>query len=71
MIEDRLLHAEEVAEMLDVPVSWVRVHTRNGDLPHIQLGRYRRYRRQDILAFVERELTGGDRPVRRGLRSAA
>jgi excisionase family DNA binding protein len=49
---ERLLNAAEVAEVLAVPESWVREHTRNGSLPHIQLGRYVRYRREAILAWL-------------------
>jgi excisionase family DNA binding protein len=53
LIEQRLLTASEVAELLSVPETWVREHTRNGRLPHIKLGHYRRYRREAILAWVE------------------
>jgi excisionase family DNA binding protein len=57
--DDRLLTAPEVAEMLSVPEGWVREHTRNGRLPAIQLGRYRRYDRADVLAWVEAQKGGG------------
>ncbi len=50
---ERLLDAAEVSELLAVPESWVREHTRNGSLPRIQLGRYIRYRREAILAWLE------------------
>jgi excisionase family DNA binding protein len=53
LTDQRLLTAPEVAELLSVPESWVREHTRNGRLPHVKLGRYRRYRREAILAWVE------------------
>lgn len=36
---DRLLTADEVAELLAVPVSWVRESTRSGAMPHVELGR--------------------------------
>ena len=47
---DRLLDANEVAERLHVPVSWVRESTRSGAMPCVELGRYggmsgRRWRR--------------------------
>src|SRR5947209_19447083 len=38
-----LLTAKEVARVLAVPESWVREATRDGRLPHVALGRYRRY----------------------------
>jgi excisionase family DNA binding protein len=52
-MSERLLNAAEVAELLAVPESWVREHTRNGSLPCIQLGRYIRYRREAILTWLE------------------
>jgi excisionase family DNA binding protein len=58
-VTDRLLTAEELAELLSVPVSWVREHTRSGQIPHVQLGRYRRYRREAVLAWVEEQEAGG------------
>jgi excisionase family DNA binding protein len=50
---DRLLVAEEVAELLAVPESWVREATRTGGLPHIRLGRYVRYQRATVLAWIQ------------------
>lgn len=51
---DRLLDAREVAEWLGVPVSWVRESTRSGARPCVELGRYRRYDRADVKAWLER-----------------
>jgi excisionase family DNA binding protein len=47
-----LLTADQVAELLNVPTSWVYAETRAGRLPHVKLGRYRRYNRPSIEAFV-------------------
>jgi excisionase family DNA binding protein len=52
-VSDRLRTADEIAEMLSVPVSWVREHTRSGAIPHVPLGRYRRYREADVLAWLD------------------
>jgi excisionase family DNA binding protein len=52
-VSDRLLDAKEVAELLNVPVSWVRESTRSGAIPHVQLGRYRRYRESDVARWLE------------------
>jgi excisionase family DNA binding protein len=57
-MSDRLLIAKEVAELLAVPESWVREATRDGRLPHLQLGRYRRYRRQDIESWLQDQKAG-------------
>jgi excisionase family DNA binding protein len=47
-----LLTASEVAEMLHVPTTWVYAETRAGRLPHVKLGRYYRYSRASIEAFI-------------------
>lgn len=52
-MNDHLLTADEVAAMLSVPVSWVRESTRSGAIPVVELGRYRRYREADVLAWLE------------------
>jgi excisionase family DNA binding protein len=56
-MSERLLTAADVAELLAVPESWVREHTRNDSLPRIQLGRYIRYRREAITAWLESQET--------------
>jgi excisionase family DNA binding protein len=50
---DRLLDANEVAERLNVPVSWVRESTRSGAMPCVELGRYRRYDLGDVERWLE------------------
>jgi excisionase family DNA binding protein len=57
--DDRLLDAAEAAELLNVKVSWVRDQTRRDLLPHLRLGRYRRYRRESLLAWLEEQEAGG------------
>lgn len=49
---DPLLTASDVAELLAVPESWVREHTRSGRIPHVQLGRYVRYRQAAVADWV-------------------
>lgn len=49
---DPLLTASDVAELLAVPESWVREHTRSGRIPHVQLGRYVRYRQAAVFDWV-------------------
>jgi len=58
-VTERLLTADEVADLLAVPVGWVREHTRSGLLPCIRLGRYVRYDRADVLRWVEAQKAGG------------
>lgn len=48
-----LLDASEVAAMLSVPTRWVRDASREGRIPCVKLGRYVRFRREAVLAWIE------------------
>lgn len=51
--DDReLMDAEQVAAMLGMTVDWVYEQSRRGRIPTITLGRYRRYRRTAIEAWL-------------------
>jgi excisionase family DNA binding protein len=50
---ESLLTADQVAELLGVPASWVYEQSRTGRIPTVTLDRYRRYRREAIVAWVE------------------
>jgi excisionase family DNA binding protein len=50
----RLLTAQEVAERLGVTTAWVWAQTRAGRIPHVQLGRYRRFREETIEEWIGR-----------------
>jgi excisionase family DNA binding protein len=57
-----LLTVEEVAELLKVPVSWVYDRTRSrgvNRIPGFRLGKYWRFREADVLAWLERQRSGG------------
>ncbi len=47
-----LLSADDVAALLGVPISWVYAQTRAGRIPTVPLGRYYRYRREAIEAWI-------------------
>ncbi len=56
---ERLLTAGEVAELLSVPESWVRQESRREDrIPHVRLGRYVRFEREAVLAWLEGQRAG-------------
>lgn len=57
-MSERLLTAQEVADLLVVPLSWVREATRDGRLPHLRLGRYRRYQTSTITAWLSEQQSG-------------
>jgi excisionase family DNA binding protein len=53
---EHLLTPEEAAEILRVKVSWLYQHTRRRSqdlVPFIKVGRYLRFREQDLLAYIE------------------
>jgi excisionase family DNA binding protein len=50
--DDDLLTAEEVADLLRMTTGWVYTETRAGRIPHVALGRYRRYRRGTIMRWL-------------------
>jgi len=61
---DRLLTVEQVADLLQVPPSWVygRTRTRAADrIPGFRLGKYWRFREGDVLAWLERQREGIER----------
>ncbi len=62
LASERLLSVEEVAELLQVPVSWVYERTRKRSLeriPGFRLGKYWRFRPEDVLGWLERQRSGG------------
>lgn len=50
-----LLTAEEVAKQLRVPKSWVYNAAREGALPSVRCGRYRRFDDRDIQEWIDRQ----------------
>jgi excisionase family DNA binding protein len=50
----RLLTVEEVAQRLGVTKDWVWAQARSGRIPHVQLGRYRRFREEAIDQWLDR-----------------
>jgi excisionase family DNA binding protein len=55
----RLLTVDDVADRLGVTKDWVWAQTRAGRIPHVQLGRYRRFREEALEKWLdELELQG-------------
>jgi excisionase family DNA binding protein len=54
----RLLTADEVASRLGVQTSWVSKAARADRIPHVCVGRYRRFRWPDIEAWLEDQRRG-------------
>lgn len=71
-IEGALLDAKQAAALLGVPKSWVLAEARAGRCPHVKLGHYTRFQRDELLEWVAARAQG---PKRNGavgqLRAAA
>jgi excisionase family DNA binding protein len=48
------LTIEEAATLIRVPKSWLYERTRTNTVPHIKLGKYVRFDRQELLNWVQR-----------------
>jgi excisionase family DNA binding protein len=59
---DRLLTADELAERLGMRTDWVWAQARAGRIPHVRLGRYRRFRESAVEAWLRDLETGGSKP---------
>lgn len=53
-MSSRLLTADEVARLLQVPKTWVYRAAREGDLPSVCCGRYRRFFEPDVDRWIEK-----------------
>jgi excisionase family DNA binding protein len=58
MSDDRLLTDEEIAERLGVPSTWPGREARAGRIPHVKLGKYRRYDWPEVEAWLETQHQG-------------
>jgi excisionase family DNA binding protein len=56
---DRLLTADELAERLGMKTEWVWAQARAGRIPHVRLGRYRRFRESAVEEWLRELETGG------------
>lgn len=56
---DRLLTADELAERLGMKTEWVWAQARAGTIPHVRLGRYRRFRESAVEEWLRELETGG------------
>ncbi|HLR96475.1 MAG TPA: helix-turn-helix domain-containing protein [Jiangellaceae bacterium] len=73
MTDDDTMTAPEVAEWLRVPQSWVETAARDGRLPSMKLGRYRRFSRAALAEWRHQQSTGDPLATQRrtrGRRSA-
>jgi excisionase family DNA binding protein len=62
MSSERLLTAREVGEQLAVSERYVWRLARDGGLPRVEIGKYVRFREDDVAAFIEVRTTRTTRP---------
>jgi excisionase family DNA binding protein len=51
-VDEPLLEAEELAEVLKLPVTWIEQAAREDRIPSIQAGRWRRFKRSAVEAVL-------------------
>lgn len=57
-----LLDAAGAAELLAVPATWILAEARADRIPHRRLGRYVRFDRDELIAWVDGTRHCGPRP---------
>jgi len=66
--DDELLTVQDTARLLKVSVAWVYEHVRPGiedRLPVVKLGKYLRFHRRDLQAYIDAKRTAALSPRRR------
>jgi excisionase family DNA binding protein len=51
--DERLLDSKQLADILQVPVTWIEQQAREGNIPSLSFGRRRRYRRSAVEAAIK------------------
>jgi excisionase family DNA binding protein len=59
---ERLLDSQQLAEILQVPVTWIEQKAREGNIPSLTCGRRRRYRRSAVEAAIKQNSTNSISP---------
>jgi excisionase family DNA binding protein len=49
---ERILDSKQLAEVLQVPVTWIEQQAREGHIPSLPFGRRRRYRRSAVESAI-------------------
>ena len=57
-MEEALIGINEAAAFLDVPRSWLYSRTRTRTVPFLKCGRYVKFRRSDLIAWLESKQEG-------------
>lgn len=60
---DPLLNPKQAGQLLNVPASWVLQEARAGRIPHVRLGRYRRFDARALEDWWRARAQGPVRPI--------
>ena len=60
-----LLSAEAAGKLWGVPTSWIRDMARRGELPHVKLGHYTRFKPDDLARFIQERRKEPSHPLPR------
>ena len=56
----KLIGVKEVSETTGLPASWIYSQAAAGRIPHLKLGKYLKFRPQEIAAWLETHRRGGN-----------
>ena len=59
---ERLLDSKQLADVLQVPVTWIEQQAREGNIPSLPFGRRRRYRRSAVESAIKQRNINMDSP---------
>ena len=59
-----LLDANEAGGLLNVPASWILAEARAGRIPHVRLGKYVRFKTDELNAWLDGRAVGPRRRER-------
>lgn len=56
-----LIGAKQMAQILDVPKTWLYARARGGDIPHYRLGKYLKFQLEDVMVWLQKQSGTKDR----------
>ena len=56
--EVSFLGIKEMARRLDVPITWLYARTRTNDIPHYKLGKYVKFREEEVMEWLGMDQDG-------------
>lgn len=57
-----LLSSRQLAEICQIPVTWIEEQAREGNIPSLPFGRRRRFRRSEVEAAIKQRNANGNYP---------